>query len=311
MFDLGDLHALSPRDLLKVTHVFVTHTHMDHFIGFDLLLRQFLGRNKNLHIFGPPGFFANVEGKLSAYTWNLVREFDNDLLIHVYEIHPEHIFQKTYACKEQFRPKPLVTSKPNNGIIWAEPSFHIRAALLDHRTPCLGLCLVENIYVNIIKTALKELGLPVGPWLSRFKQAIYEKKDPASDFNVSWEEDGIVRAKQFKLGELVEKIAKISPGKKIGYITDVIGTEENRKKIVSLVKDCDALFIEAAFLDRDKEIARKKFHLTAWEAGAIGAEANAKYIKLFHFSPRYSDDEEAFEKEALEAYKYYRNQLPN
>ena len=30
MFDLGDLHALSPRDLLKVTHVFVTHSHMDH-----------------------------------------------------------------------------------------------------------------------------------------------------------------------------------------------------------------------------------------------------------------------------------------
>lgn len=312
MFDLGDLHALSPRDILKVTHVFVTHTHMDHFIGFDLLLRQFLGRHKTLHIFGPPGFFANIEGKLSAYTWNLVGEYEQDLLIHVYEIHPEQILQKTYVCKEQFRAKPLVTSKPNNGIIWAEPSFHIRAALLDHRTPCLGLCLVENLYVNIIKGALNELGLPVGPWLNRFKQAIYEKRDPASDFNVTWEENGVVvKEKHFKLGELVEKIAKISPGKRIGYITDVIGTEENRKKIVSLIKESDALFIEAAFLDRDKEIARKKFHLTAREAGLIAAEANAKYLKLFHFSPRYSDEEEAFEKEALEAYEHHRHHLPN
>ncbi|MBW1732123.1 MAG: ribonuclease Z [Deltaproteobacteria bacterium] len=312
LFDLGDLHPLSPRDLLKVTHAFVTHTHMDHFIGFDTLLRHFLGRHKTLHLFGPPGFFGNVEGKLAAYTWNLVGEYENELLIHVHEVHSDKIVRKTYVCREQFKAKPVLSSTENNGIIWAEPAFTVAAALLDHRTPCLGLSLVENLYVNIIKEALQEMGLPIGPWLNRFKQAIYERKDPSSDFFVTWEEGGtIIREKRFTLGHLINKIAKISPGKKISYITDVIGTEENRQRIISFIKNSDILFIEAAFLDRDKEIARKKFHLTAKEAGQIAAEAGVQYLTLFHFSPRYAGEEELFEKEALEAYEEKRGHPPN
>jgi len=72
LFDLGDLTPLSPRQLLRVTHCFVSHTHMDHFAGFDRLLRVCLHRPTPLHLVGPTGFADHVEHKLKAYTLNLL-----------------------------------------------------------------------------------------------------------------------------------------------------------------------------------------------------------------------------------------------
>src|SRR3990172_873467 len=72
LFDLGGVGTLSAGGLLKITDVFVSHAHLDHFVGFDHLLRVLIGRPKGLRLFGPPDFIGHVAGKLRGDTWNLV-----------------------------------------------------------------------------------------------------------------------------------------------------------------------------------------------------------------------------------------------
>ncbi|MEW6665776.1 MAG: ribonuclease Z [Thermodesulfobacteriota bacterium] len=303
LFDLGDLGNLSARDLLKVSHVFVTHTHIDHFIGFDQLLRVLLAREKEIQVFGPPGFFVNVEGKLAGYTWNLVDEFPLGLAVKATEVHPDRTVTKTYLCEDRFRPQTDQQEAPFEGVLLREPSFRIEGCLLDHRTPCLGLSMVEEVYVNINREALSEMELPVGPWLTRFKKSLLENKDPGQDFSVTWEAGGgVVKERKFALGDLADRISKRSPGQKIAYITDVLGSPENLDKMVRLAWKSDHLFVEAGFLESDREIAREKFHLTAREAGELARRAEVKEFTLFHFSPRYQHREEELRKEALAAF---------
>jgi ribonuclease Z len=303
LFDLGDLSALSPGDLLKVDYVFVSHTHMDHFVGFDALLRLFLGRDKTLEIFGPPDFFKQIEGKLAGYTWNLVDEYEADFTLKATEIHEGKSLSRNYRCRDRFYFRGE-EEKEFDGILLKEPSFYIEAVLLDHRIPCLGFSLKENFYVNIMKDGLQKLDLEAGPWLNRFKKALYDGTRPDSVFKVAWEQGGrVVREERFVLGKLAAEIAKISPGQKITYITDVSGSPDNQEKILRLANDSDHLFIEAAFLDCDRATADRKYHLTAGDAGALAKKAGAKQLTVFHFSPRYLQTPGLVLEEAMAAFR--------
>lgn len=305
VFDLGELTNLSPRDILKISHIFVTHTHMDHFAGFDKVLRLFLGRDKTLFIYGPKGFIKNIEGKLSSYSWNLVQSYSNAFIIHAVEVDADVMTIKSYRCQDQFLPGSEPLSQPFSGMIHTEPSLIIYAVILDHSIPCLGFTLKEQFHINILKDVVLEMGLEIGPWIRSFKQAIFNNQDPQSMFEIVSKTPEGTMTKQFVLGELMDRIAKVTPGQKITYIVDVGYNESNLSIITDFAKDADQLFIEAAFLEQEREIAQKKRHLTAWQAGMIAAKARVKQFTIFHFSPRYIGKEHLLYGEASEAYQKY------
>ena len=301
LFDLGDLTSLPARDILKITHVFVTHTHMDHFVGFDRLLRLHLGRSQTVHLYGPAGFCDNIAGRLAGYTWNLVDNYGYSLELKVNEINSGEIITRSFACRHRFRPDSNDKRRPFKGPLHEEPGFSVTAAVLDHGIPCLALSLDEQFHINIIKNKLDELGLDAGPWLNEFKKALYDGKDPGSAFSVPVAGRG--RARRFMLGELADQIALITPGQKITYVTDVSDTPSNREQILALADGSDRLYIEAAFLDADRKMALAKHHLTARQAGELASLSGTKQFTVFHFSPRYSDRADLLYAEAENAFR--------
>ncbi len=303
IFDLGDINSLSARDILKISHVFVTHTHMDHFVGFDRMLRLFLGREKNLYIYGPEGFIKNIEGKLAGYSWNLAENFNNRLSLNVTEVYPDHLISRQYLCQNRFIPIQEDIKELFNTILVKEPALSVSAVILDHSIPCLGFSIEERFHVNIIKDKVIALGLEIGPWVKEFKKALFNCQAPDSEFRVKYGKDN--KEKKFILGDLSKQIALITPGQKITYITDVVYSKYNKKKIIELAKKSDHLFIEAAFLENDSDMADKKYHLTAYQAGRLAGEANVKQYTIFHFSPRYTGKEYLLIEEAQAAFKKY------
>jgi len=288
LFDLGDIRALSPRKILRLSHIFISHTHIDHFIGFDHLLRLCLGREKRLHLFGPPAFTEQVEHRLAAYTWNLVESYPTDFTVIATELHPDgRSVSAEFHCRRGFKRENELTEHLHDGILLDEDTFRLRTAFLDHKTVSLAYALEEKTHVNIMKNRLLELGLPTGPWLAELKRAILRGEPDDSQFRAWWHAGGRVEERHFTLGELRKSILQLVPGEKIAYVTDAAYTPENSARIVALARGADYLFIEATFLHAERQLAGERHHLTARQAGLLARQAGVVRTIPFHFSPRY------------------------
>jgi ribonuclease Z len=300
LFDLGDVGSLTEAKLLKLSHVFVSHAHIDHFYGFDRLLRVVLGRDKHITIYGPPGIASHVAGKLSGYTWNLVQDYP--LQLRVGEISQSSIHYSCFICSEQFMCEDEGTAS-FEGIIVENPHFKVESVQLDHGIPSLAFSLMERFHINVNKDSMVKEGFAVGPWLRELKGYIWEGQPEDLMVRVPGSRDGQTSFRNVTLGDLKQKIISITPGQKIAYVADCRYTPDNVDRIVKLAQGADTLFCEAAFLEKDSEKAMLKGHLTARQAGLIAREAGAKLLQVFHFSPRYDECPDSLVEEAQEAFQ--------
>jgi ribonuclease Z len=313
LFDLGEIERLAPRVLLRVTHAFVTHTHMDHFAGFDHLLALALGRVRRLVLWGGPGFVDQVEHKLRAYTWNVVHRYEVPMTIEANALALDGSRQRarfeSASRFERFDEGPAAA--PADGrhgegdvhLLLDEPLFSVRAVVVDHEMPVLAFAVDEKAQVRVAVDRIAAMGLATGAWLRTLKQAVLAGAPDATPIDLAWTDRHGAHAERRSIGELRPLVLDTVPGRRIGYVTDLRFTPGNVERLAKLLGDVDLLHIEAVFSDADHAQALRKNHLTAPQAGMIARRLRARKVLPFHFSPRYRGSEDALRREVLTAWR--------
>jgi len=295
LFDLGDLSPLSPRELLRVSHVFVSHTHVDHIAGFDRLFRLCLHRPSPLTLIGPPGFSDQMEHRIRGFTWNLLDENSVDFCLRAMDYDGSRLTKAAeFHAREAFARRVIEPPAFSDGIAWMEDEFRVEAVALDHGIPSLAFALREVLQVNVWRGVLAEMDLAPGPWLNEAKRAV----------RLGLPDDHIIDLPggSIRLGDLKHRALRVAPGQVVAYVTDAAPHAENRARILRLADKADQLFIEAVFLECDRPLAMASHHLTAREAGALAREASVRYVTPFHHSARYLSEPDVLRNELYESF---------
>ena len=298
LFDLGDVSRLPPRLMLRISHVFVSHTHMDHFAGFDGLVRVVLGRKERLVLTGGPDFVDQVEHRLRSYSWNVVHRFAVPLCLEVHEIGLAGRRQLArFSSRDGFVRHGDAALPLEGDVIHDEPLLRVRARFVDHEMPCLAFALEEKPRPRVDRARLESLGLATGAWLRELREAVARGAPACTPITLQWRDAAGEHAETRRVGELAGVLREPAAGRRIGYVTDLRDSDANREVLRALLAGVDQLFIESVFLHHDAEHAARKNHLTAAQAGRIARELGACSVEPLHFSPRYEGREDELMQE--------------
>lgn len=130
----------------RITHIFISHLHGDHYLGLVGLLSTFhlQGRTKELHLYGQQELMDILELQL---------RLSNTILRYSLIFHPVRFYSPE--------------------IILEDEEMIVRTVVLNHRIPCTGFVFKEKPRPrNLIISKLQEFKIPV-----RFYYSLKEGKD--------------------------------------------------------------------------------------------------------------------------------------
>lgn len=283
LFDCGRFRGMADRDLLAVEIICISHAHMDHFMGFDEVLRTVLHRGAPLSIIGPEGIVKKCLSKLHAYTWNLSGDYG--LEIRISEVGEGCLRTVSARADTGFRLCSEEMSPRIGSTVIETARYNLEAAVMDHGgIPCLGYALKEPFHVNIRKGSLSKKGYVPGPWIGKLKEIILTGRLDEEVSVPTRSGISVMRA-----GDLKEELVIVTRGQSIAFVTDIAFTEKNLERLKAVADDVDTIFIEAFYLGELEREAGEKGHLTAAQAGVIARMLGVRQAFPMHVSPRYHD----------------------
>lgn len=282
LFDCGGNERLPKHEVLRVARIFLSHTHIDHFIGFDRLLRLSLGEKRDVHVYGPPGLLENLAGKFAGYLWNL-EEAGPDF--HGHEIDGRRMRTRVFSGARQFRGGAVEEAAIDpEGVISRDEGVIVRFVALEHRVPSFGYAVETAAFPAIRSDELERMGLRDGPWVGVIRAIATNPSTAPATLEIG----GVDRP----LAPLIERLVEWLPGDRVAYVTDTLFTDATRDLVARLARDASVFYCEANFRDEDAERAAATCHLTASQAALFARAAGARRLVLFHISRKYAGDYE-------------------
>ena len=152
-----------------------------------------------------------------------------------------------------------------DGIIVNEPEFTVSAFSVKHKIECWGYLFREKKHLRKINNEkAQEHGVPLAQYHLLHRGENYIALDGSTILN-EWVTYPNTNPKSY------------------AYCADTIFDESLPEKVAGV----DLLYHESTYLEEMTEMAGKRYHSTAYQAGVIGQKAQAKQLLIGHFSSKY------------------------
>jgi ribonuclease Z len=286
LFDCGQLNHLATRILKSISTVFISHPHMDHFMGLATLIRHNHVSPKTIDVYGPPGIAIRVSNLLGAFAWNLAEPYWCTIRVH--EVHPGLLSTTLFPGPEGFVPKPASETAVNNQEIFHNELVTVRAAILDHKLPVLAFRLDETPAFVVDPDRLDAAGLLPGPWIREMKTMMRDGRRETLAV-LAREKDGTVVHKEADSWDVYGKIQGELKPASIGYLTDVGATAANLAAARELLDRVTLLVADCSFLAADEEKALASYHFTTKDLAAFSRDILPTFLLPTHFSKAYQE----------------------
>jgi ribonuclease Z len=286
LIDCGRIHHLAKRVLKSVSALFISHAHMDHFMGLDTFIRSIHVSPRTVDIFGPPGLADKTARKLDGYDWNLTEPHWCSLRVH--EVFEDRIAGWLFSGPEGFRWHSLGESPRADRVIYGARHLQVEAESCDHKIPVLMFRVTEQPWFQVDEEKLAKAGLVRGHWLRTLKRLYVRGKlegerlaVPRRLGNGRGEETGEDAVRLYR------SIRGERPAAGIGYLTDIAFTEENIGKVTGLMRGVTLLVCECSFLKADQDKARVSAHLCTGDVNLLLDRLRPPFFLPMHLSKSY------------------------
>ncbi|MFK7115559.1 peptidase [Flavobacterium oreochromis] len=271
--ECGDASDLTVKECQNTEAIFISHTHIDHFVNFDTILRHQIGIQRRVIICGPEGITNQVQSKIKAYQWNLIEE--NAIVYEVREIKND----KSIICSE-IRPAAwdIIPLEQELEHLYSNDKFYVEFEILDHKTPSIAYLFKER---DTLKIDITKSNFKGGAWVNTLKEA----------FNSQNQEALITIENQTFTAKELYHLLEIKKGDALGIIMDHAANPSNHDKIQERFQNTNTVYIECFYKNEDQAQAEMNFHSFSKASAAIMKRSKVKNAIPVHFSRKYKEED--------------------